>query len=196
MSLYKQKSSSGSSGFTIVELLIVIVIIAILVALVIVTYSGIQQQARNTQTIDITRQYTRAILLYAQDNGDYPRQTNITASSNACFGVGYVGAKCANTSATLAAGVGTALESTAFNTKISEYMNGKFPLPSLQEMMWNGQSFVGSAYWYGANAITPQVHYYLAGDVQCPKIGGGTTTRYLHSGNARCVWQPPALISA
>ena len=41
-------------GFTIVELLIVIVVIGILAALVITTFTGIQQKARNTErTTDI-----------------------------------------------------------------------------------------------------------------------------------------------
>jgi prepilin-type N-terminal cleavage/methylation domain-containing protein len=38
-----------NQGFTIVELLIVIVVIAILALLVITTYSGIQQKARNSK---------------------------------------------------------------------------------------------------------------------------------------------------
>ena len=37
------------SGFTIVELLIVIVVIGILATLVIVTFTGIQQKARNSK---------------------------------------------------------------------------------------------------------------------------------------------------
>ena len=37
------------SGFTIVELLIVIVIIGILATLVIVTFSGVQQKARDSE---------------------------------------------------------------------------------------------------------------------------------------------------
>ena len=41
----KQKSK----GFTIVELLIVIVVIAILATLVIVTFTGIQQKARDSK---------------------------------------------------------------------------------------------------------------------------------------------------
>jgi prepilin-type N-terminal cleavage/methylation domain-containing protein len=38
--------ASGRQGFTVVEILIVIVVIAILAAIIIVTYSGIQQRAR------------------------------------------------------------------------------------------------------------------------------------------------------
>ena len=39
------------SGFTIVELLIVIIVIGILAALVLVTFSGVQQKARNTERV-------------------------------------------------------------------------------------------------------------------------------------------------
>lgn len=45
----RQRLQSDRDGFTIVELLIVIVVIGILAALVIVTYNGIQQKARDTK---------------------------------------------------------------------------------------------------------------------------------------------------
>jgi prepilin-type N-terminal cleavage/methylation domain-containing protein len=41
--------NKASKGFTIVELLIVIVVIGILAALVVTTYNGIQQKARDTE---------------------------------------------------------------------------------------------------------------------------------------------------
>ncbi len=187
------KQKNDSKGFTIVELLIVIVIISILAVLVIVAYSGVQQRANNSQTIQVTRSYAHAILSYAHDEGDYPRTVDSSTASNACLGIGYPGGKCANTSTTLAAGVGTATERTEFNTKISKYVNGKFPLPSLQVVTWNGQPFVGTAYWYAAGGTAPQIHYVLAGDVACPNIGGGATVKQLNSGTTRCVWTPPAL---
>ena len=60
------------SGFTIVELLIVIVVIGILAGLVITTFTGIQQKARNTERqTDIKAIHGQLEAYYAQ-NGIYP----------------------------------------------------------------------------------------------------------------------------
>jgi prepilin-type N-terminal cleavage/methylation domain-containing protein len=64
-------------GFTIVELLIVIVVIGILAALVITTFTGIQQKARNTErTTDIKALHGQVEAYYAQ-NGKYPTLANL-----------------------------------------------------------------------------------------------------------------------
>jgi prepilin-type N-terminal cleavage/methylation domain-containing protein len=64
-------------GFTIVELLIVIVVIGILATLVIVTFTGIQQKARNTKrTTDINAINSHVEAYYAQ-NGYYPILANL-----------------------------------------------------------------------------------------------------------------------
>lgn len=52
----------NSSGFTITEILIVIVVIAILATLTIVTYSGIQQRARQATIDDGLQQLNRSII--------------------------------------------------------------------------------------------------------------------------------------
>ena len=57
-------------GFTIVELLIVIVVIAILAVVTVIAYNGLQQRARNTQTISAVTTYLKALKLYAVDNGN------------------------------------------------------------------------------------------------------------------------------
>ena len=59
-------------GFTIVELLIVIVIIGILATLVIVTFTGTQQRARDTQRKKDLLQIQTGIELYRSDVGAYP----------------------------------------------------------------------------------------------------------------------------
>ena len=64
-----------SRGFTLVELLIVIVVIAILAAISIVAYNGIQQRARNTQTMQAVNSYVKAFKLYQADNGSLPTDT-------------------------------------------------------------------------------------------------------------------------
>lgn len=65
------------SGFTIVELLIVIVIIGILATLVIVTFSGVQQRARDAERkTDINAIASQLEAVYAK-NGAYPTLTDV-----------------------------------------------------------------------------------------------------------------------
>ncbi|HEY5549987.1 MAG TPA: type II secretion system protein [Candidatus Saccharimonadales bacterium] len=59
-------------GFTIVELLIVIVVIGILAALVIVTYAGIQQRARDTERKTDVKGIQGQLEAYWADNAKYP----------------------------------------------------------------------------------------------------------------------------
>ncbi len=69
------------SGFTIVELLIVIVVIGILATLVIVTFTGIQQKARNSQRqTDINAIASHVEAYYAQ-TGTYPSLALINDSA-------------------------------------------------------------------------------------------------------------------
>src|SRR5665648_119254 len=60
-----------NSGFTIVELLIVIVVIGILATITVVAYNGIQSRARDTVRKNDLAQLSKALKLYAVDNGDY-----------------------------------------------------------------------------------------------------------------------------
>lgn len=67
----------NSSGFTIVELLIVIVVIGILAALVVTTYNGIQQKARDTERkTDINAMHGQ-LEAYNAQNGKYPTLANL-----------------------------------------------------------------------------------------------------------------------
>lgn len=71
----------SNRGFTIVELLIVIVVIGILAALVIVTYTGIQQKARDTERkTDINAIHGQVEAFYAQ-NGSYPALAEVNTAS-------------------------------------------------------------------------------------------------------------------
>jgi prepilin-type N-terminal cleavage/methylation domain-containing protein len=70
-----------NEGFTIVELLIVIVVIGILALLVITTYSGIQQKARNSKRqTDIQSLQTQMEAFYSQE-GYYPSLGNMNSAS-------------------------------------------------------------------------------------------------------------------
>lgn len=65
------------SGFTLVELLIVIVVIGILAALVITSYAGVSQRARNSERqTDINAIATQLEVYYA-NNSSYPTAANL-----------------------------------------------------------------------------------------------------------------------
>ena len=65
------KPWAKQKGFTIVELLIVIVVIGILAAITIVAYSGMQARTRDNVRKQDLAQLSKALKLYAVDNGDY-----------------------------------------------------------------------------------------------------------------------------
>jgi prepilin-type N-terminal cleavage/methylation domain-containing protein len=69
-------------GFTIVELLIVIVVIGILAALVITTFTGIQQRARDTEReTDVKALHGQVEAYYAQ-SGFYPTLAEVVDGSS------------------------------------------------------------------------------------------------------------------
>lgn len=71
------KSYKKQEGFTIVELLIVIVVIGILAALVITTFTGIQQRARNTERETDIKAIHGQVEAYYAENGRYPTLANL-----------------------------------------------------------------------------------------------------------------------
>ena len=71
-----------SIGFTLVELLVVISVIGILASIVLVSFTGSQKQARDTQRKSDLRQYQLSLENYAnKNNGLYPRR-NVTVSAD------------------------------------------------------------------------------------------------------------------
>ncbi len=70
-----------SKGFTIVELLIVIVVIAILATLVIVTFTGIQQKARDSQRQTDINAVDSHLEAFFAENGYYPTLKDLQTSS-------------------------------------------------------------------------------------------------------------------
>lgn len=63
-------------GFTIVELLIVIVVIGILAGLVVTTYAGVQDRARDAQRKSDITAIQKALELYHIDHGAFPACSN------------------------------------------------------------------------------------------------------------------------
>jgi len=73
--------NNRSKGFTIVELLIVIVVIAILATLVIVTFTGIQQKARDSKRQTDIDALDSHLLAYYANSGYYPTVTDLKTPS-------------------------------------------------------------------------------------------------------------------
>lgn len=72
-------------GFTLVEILVVIAIIGILATLAIISYTGAQKQARDTQRKSDIKQYQMALESYsAKNNGTYPVSTGATSVTDYC----------------------------------------------------------------------------------------------------------------
>lgn len=73
----------SQKGFTIVELLIVIVVIGILAALVLNTFAGVQERARDTERQTDVNSISTQLEVYYNDNGGYPTFAQIGTEANA-----------------------------------------------------------------------------------------------------------------
>lgn len=75
-------------GFTLIELLVVISLIGLLAALALVSYTGTQKQARDTQRKSDLKQFQNSLEIFAnKNNGIYVSRTNGTgvgASTTLC----------------------------------------------------------------------------------------------------------------
>ncbi|NCU30886.1 prepilin-type N-terminal cleavage/methylation domain-containing protein [Candidatus Saccharibacteria bacterium] len=71
----------NQSGFTIVELLIVIVIIGILAGLVMSTFVGVQQKARNSERQTDINTISGQLEAYYAKNSGYPALADISGTS-------------------------------------------------------------------------------------------------------------------
>ncbi len=70
-----------SKGFTIVELLIVIVVIGILATLVLVTFTGIQQKARDSKRKTDLGAIQASLESYYSSNNTYPTYDDLNSST-------------------------------------------------------------------------------------------------------------------
>lgn len=76
------KTNTNQKGFTIVELLIVIVVIGILAMLVLNTFSGVQQKARDTERQTDATSVAKQLEAYFAQNGGYPLTTQFVSGAN------------------------------------------------------------------------------------------------------------------
>lgn len=77
----KSANKKTDNGFTIVELLIVIVVIGILATISIVTYSGVQNRARDSKAAINANTTQKAAEAYFADFSAYPTTTAMFSSS-------------------------------------------------------------------------------------------------------------------
>ncbi len=68
--------TSGSTGFTLVELLVVVAIIGILSSIVLASLNGARQKGRDAKRIADVKQMQLALELYYDANSSYPSATD------------------------------------------------------------------------------------------------------------------------
>ncbi len=174
------------SGFTIVELLIVIVVIAILAAISVVAYNGMQQRARNNQTIQAAASWLKAMKLYEADRGEAPHH-----GYDSCLGENYPwdfeGTSSGSNQCRYAvSSYYTASKSASLNAALSPYLEGKLPTPSMQVV---GTS---TAWGRGITYVTPTIggqlrlSVALAGVSECPGIGVAASETISLTNGVRC----------
>ena len=76
------RSTYGSRGFTVLELLIVVAVIGVVVAIALPNVVSAIQRARQSRTMADMRTIGGALVLYEQDNVDYPIETSLVSAEN------------------------------------------------------------------------------------------------------------------
>lgn len=147
----------NTAGFTIVELLIVMVIIGILAGLVITTFIGIQQKARNTAMVSGVKTYIKSLEEYHVIHSSYPVPP-VGANAHdhqACFGQNYSNNLCL----TEDDGPGTIAPQSWFDNSIKEVSNSLPALPKYVSWSNDGTPLIAGSFYAYTNDIG---HYYLS----------------------------------
>ncbi len=150
-------------GFTIVELLIVIVVIGILAAITIVAYNGIQQRARNAQTISAAHDYLTAFQGYLAQNGSYPP---VASGGYWCLGQEAVSCTVATANWGRSAPLESALQTVI--TRLPLPSNGPGTASTNDPDMGYISASVSTAYPFLNGVNSSFLIYILEGDTSCP----------------------------
>ena len=70
------------SGFTLIEIIVVVAIIGILATVVIISLSGAQAKARDSQRVSDIKQIQSAVEMYHEVNNKYPGKKDVPYQSN------------------------------------------------------------------------------------------------------------------
>jgi len=153
-------SNKHKNGFTIVELLIVIVVIGILAAITIVAFNGVQNRAKNQQTVSAVRSYYEAIASHGVKNSKLPAGRTCIGpaefyDSNPC----YIGASTYNWTATL-------------NDSLNDSISSR---PATAKGSVTGSGVTASGIFYDnatGESATGYLGFPIFGASTCPVIAG------------------------
>jgi prepilin-type N-terminal cleavage/methylation domain-containing protein len=168
-------------GFTIVEIIVVIVIISILAGIMLVTYRGVQDRAKNSQTINAAEQWVKALQIYQARNGSLP-------STVSCLGANYN----YNSDNAGSSGIGQCRQDTstygvktdsAFYTAMQPYITGN-PTPAMVTAINSTTNWYRGMYYYVDASSNGRIDFVLTpGSGGCPtqlagldRNSGGTTS--------------------
>ena len=73
--IYNMKTLTKRSGFTMIELLVSLAIIAILFTAVVALVGGVKEKSRDSRRMSDVREISKALVLYADNNSNFPIQT-------------------------------------------------------------------------------------------------------------------------
>lgn len=178
-----------STGFTIVEMIVVVVIIGIIAGIALVSYRGVQDRAKNSQTISAAEQWLKALQIYQARNGGLPTTVsclganyNYNSDNAGSSGIG----QCRQDNSTV--GVTT---SSTFYTAMQPYITGN-PTPAMVSAVNNSTYWYRGLYYYigAGNAarldfvLTPASGGCPSKLADLPMNSGGTTS----DGNYLCTY--------